>query len=72
MTLSIDLDKQLKHCNMTIDELCEKALFTPSEIAILKKITLRDSRLQILEKVCKALDCDVSDVLIYKNNNEEK
>ncbi|MCF8297576.1 MAG: helix-turn-helix transcriptional regulator [Saprospiraceae bacterium] len=72
MTLSIDLDKQLKLRNMTIDELCDKALFTPTEIAILKKITLRDSRLKILEKVCKALDCDVQDVLIYENKEEEK
>ena len=69
MTLRIDIDKQLEIRNMTIEELCDKALFTPTELSILKKITLRDSRLQILDKVCKALECDVQDVLIYESKD---
>lgn len=51
---------------MSVTELSEKVGITMANLSILKNGKAKAIRLQTLEAVCKALDCQPGDILEYK------
>ena len=51
---------------MSLNELSEKVGITLSNLSILKNGKAKAVRLETLEAICKALDCQPGDILEYK------
>lgn len=67
--IQVDLDRMLLERKMTLTDLSDKVGVTISNLSILKTGKARAIRFSTLEAICRALDCQPGDILIYK---EEK
>jgi putative transcriptional regulator len=66
MSIIINIDVMLAKRKMSVTELAERVGITMANISILKNGKARAVRLETLEAICKALDCQPGDVLEYK------
>ena len=66
MPILINLDVMLAKRKMSVTELSEKVGITMANISILKNGKAKAVRLQTLEAICAALDCQPGDILEYK------
>jgi len=64
----INLDVILAKRKMSLTELSKKVGITMANLSILKKGKARAIRFSTLEAICKALDCQPSDILEYKKD----
>ncbi|WP_127845513.1 helix-turn-helix domain-containing protein [Psychroflexus aestuariivivens] len=68
MGIKIQLDKLLKEKNMKSNELAEIIDITPVNLSILKTGKAKAIRFSTLEVICKALDCQPGDIIIYEQD----
>lgn len=70
----VNLDVIMAKRKMSLNELSEKTEITTTNLSILKTNKAKAIRFSTLEAICKVLDCQPSDILEYKetNNNEKK
>lgn len=61
----IRIDVMLAKRKMSVTELSEKVGITMANLSILKNGKAKAVRLETLEKLCKALDCQPGDLLEY-------
>ncbi len=54
---------------MSLNELSEKVDITLSNLSILKTGKAKAIRFSTLEAICKALDCQPGDLLVYEQDN---
>jgi putative transcriptional regulator len=66
MAIIINIDVMLAKRKMSVTELAEKVGITMANISILKNGKAKAIRLETLEAVCKALDCQPGDLLEFK------
>lgn len=66
----INLDRLLKKRKMSVTELSEIVGITIANISILKNNKAKAIRFSTLESICKALDCQPGDILVYVDENE--
>lgn len=66
----INIDVMLAKRKMSVTELSEKVGITMANISILKNGKAKAIKLETLDKICKALDCQPGDILEYKNSEE--
>ncbi len=66
--IKVELDLMLVKKNMTLTELSEKVGITIANLSILKTGKAKAIRFSTLSEICKALDCQVSDILKYVDN----
>ena len=59
------IDVMLARRKMSVTELSEKVGITMANLSILKNGKAKAVRLETLEKLCKALDCQPGDLLEY-------
>ena len=64
----INLDVILAKRKMSLTELSNKVGITMANLSILKKGKARAIRFSTLEAICKALECQPSDILEYKRD----
>ena len=62
----ITLDIVLAKRKMKLIELSQKVGITMSNLSILKQGKAKAIRFSTLESICKALECQPADILIYK------
>tara|TARA_A100001388_G_C28721803_1_gene476786 strand:+ start:704 stop:916 length:213 start_codon:yes stop_codon:yes gene_type:complete len=62
----ITLDVVLAKRKMNLTELSQKVGITLSNLSILKQGKAKAIRFSTLESICKALQCQPADILIYK------
>lgn len=62
----INIDVMLAKRKMSVTELSEKVGITMANISILKNGKAKAIKLETLNKICKALDCQPGDVLEYR------
>lgn len=55
---------------ISLNELSEKVGITLANLSILKNNKARAVRFSTLDAICKALDCDVGDILEYRKEEE--
>ena len=62
----INLDVMMAKRKMSLGELSEKVGITLANLSILKNNKAKDVRFSTLDAICKALDCDVRDIIEYR------
>lgn len=68
MTIIVNLDVMLAKRKMRLIDLAEKIDISIPNLSILKTSKAKAIRFSTLEKICEALDCQVSDLLEYKKS----
>ena len=66
MPIIVNLDVMLARRKMSLTELSERVGITMSNLSILKTGKAKAVRLETLEAICKALDCQPGDILEYR------
>jgi putative transcriptional regulator len=65
MPIIINLDVMMARRKMSLNELSEKVGITISNLSILKTGKAKAIRIETLEAICKALDCQPGDLLEF-------
>ncbi len=65
--IRIDLDVMMARRKMSLTELSERVGITLANLSILKNGKARAIRLSTLEAICRALNCQPGDILIYED-----
>ena len=64
--IRIDLDEMLARRKMSLTELSQQVGITLANLSILKTGKARAVRFQTLDAICRALDCQPGDILVYE------
>ena len=62
----INLDVMMAKRKMSLGELSEKVGITLANLSILKNNKAKAVRFSTLDAICRALDCDVNDIIEYR------
>lgn len=65
MAIQINIDVMLAKRKMSVTELSEHVGITLANISMLKNGKVKAIRLETLNKVCEALECQPGDILEY-------
>jgi putative transcriptional regulator len=68
MAIIVNLDVMLAKRKMPLTELSQKVGITMSNLSILKSNKAKAIRFSTLDRICKALDCQPSDILEYQED----
>ncbi|MBO4949987.1 MAG: helix-turn-helix transcriptional regulator [Clostridia bacterium] len=63
MAINVNLDVMMAKRKIGLMELAEKIDITPANLSILKNNKAKAVRFSTLDAICKALDCQPSDIL---------
>ncbi len=66
----VNIDIMLAKRKMSVTELSEKVGITISNISILKNNRAKAIRIETLDAICEALDCQPGDILEYIPDEE--
>lgn len=69
MPIIVNLDVELAKRGMKSYELADKVGITTANLSILKTGKAKAIRFSTLEAICKALDCQPSDILEYVSDD---
>lgn len=68
MAINVNLDVMMAKRKIGLMELAEKIDITPANLSILKNNKAKAVRFSTLDAICKALDCQVSDILEWEED----
>lgn len=68
MAIVVNLDVVMAKRKMSLNELSERVGITVSNLSILKTGKAKAIRLETLDAICKALDCQPGDLLEYRGH----
>ena len=71
MPIIVNLDVMMAKRKISLNELSERVGLTLSNLSILKTGKARAIRFSTLEAICRALDCQPSDILEYVNDEKK-
>lgn len=71
MPIIVNLDVIMAKRKISLNELSERVDLTLSNLSILKTGKAKAIRFSTLESICRALDCQPSDILEYKSNEDK-
>lgn len=66
--IRIDLDVMLARRKMSLTELSERVGITLANLSVLKTGKAKAVRFSTLEAICKALNCQPGDILVYEED----
>jgi len=66
MPIVVNLDVMMARRKMSLNELSARVGITLSNLSILKTGKAKAIRIETLEAICKALDCQPGDILEYQ------
>ena len=72
MAIIVNIDVMLAKRKMSVTELCEKLGITMANVSILKNGKAKAVKIETLNKLCKALDCQPGDLFAYEEDQEEE
>ena len=64
--IRIDLDVMLARRKMSLTELSQRVGITLANLSILKTGKAKAVRFQTMDAICRALDCQPGDILVYE------
>lgn len=67
--IRIDLDVMLARRKMSLTELSQKVGITMANLSILKTGKAKAVRFATLDAICRVLDCQPGDILIYEEED---
>ena len=65
----VNLDVMMAKRKMSLNTLSDKVGITLANLSILKNNKAKAIRFSTLDAICKALDCDVSDILAFEKDS---
>ncbi len=65
MSIQVNLDRMLLERNMSLTELAERVGITLANLSILKTGKARAIRFTTLDALCRELNCQPADLLVY-------
>ena len=71
MAIIINIDVMLAKRKMSVTDLSEKVGITMAIISILKNGKAKAFKVDTLNKICRALDCQPGDILEYVPSDDE-
>ena len=71
MPIIVNLDVMTAKRKISLNELSERVGLTLSNLSILKTGKAKAIRFSTLEAICRALDCQPSDILEYVNDEKK-
>ncbi|MDQ1450278.1 MAG: putative transcriptional regulator [Acidobacteriaceae bacterium] len=71
MPIAVRLDEVLERRRMSLTELSEAVDITLANLSILKTGKARAIRFSTLEAICKTLDCQPGEILVFDRDNED-
>ena len=71
MPIIVNLDVMMAKRKISLNELSERVGLTLSNLSILKTGMAKAIRFSTLEAICRALDCQPSDILEYVNDEKK-
>ena len=72
MAIVVDLDVMMAKRKISAGELAKKIGITPANLSILKNNKAKAVRFSTFESLCQALECQVGDILVYREDNDEE
>ncbi len=72
MAIIINIDVMLAKRKMSVTELSEKLGITIANVSILKNGKAKAIKIETLNKLCEALDCQPADLLEYRPDDLQK
>ena len=69
--IQINLDVMMARRKMSLNELSEKVGITLANLSVLKNNKAKAIRFSTLDAICKALDCNVEDIIEYVPEEHE-
>ena len=66
----VNLDVELAKKKMRSGELAERIGITPANLSVLKTGKAKAIRFTTLDAICKELDCQPGDILVYRPDEE--
>lgn len=70
MAIIVNLDVVLAQRKMRLNTLAEQVQITPQNLSVLKTGKAKAIRFDTLEKICRALDCQPGDLLVFQDEDE--
>lgn len=70
MAIIVNIDVMLAKRKMSVTELTERLGITMANVSILKNGKAKAVRIETLNKLCKALDCQPGDLFQYVEDEE--
>ena len=71
MAIVVTIDVVMARRKMSLNELAERVNITPANLSILKTGKAKAIRFSTLSAICRALDCQISDILEYVPSQDE-
>ena len=68
----VNLDVMMAKRKISLGELSELVGITPANLSILKTGKAKAVRFSTLDKICEVLQCQPSDILEYRKDNENE
>lgn len=72
MAIVVNIDVMLAKRKMSVTELSNKVGITMANVSILKNGKAKAIKIDTLDKICKALDCQPGDILERRNEDGEE
>ena len=69
--IRVDLDVMLARRKMSLTELSQRVGITMANLSNLKNGRAKAVRFETLEAICRALDCQPGDILVYEAEQRE-
>ena len=66
MPIEVNLDVMMTKSKISLNELSDRVGLTLANLSILKTGKAKAIRFSTLESICKALDCQPGDILVYQ------
>ena len=70
--IRIDLDVMLARRKMSLTELSQRVGITIANLSIIKNGRARAVRLETLDAICRVLDCQPGDILVYEEDGVQR
>lgn len=70
MAIRVNLDRVLLDRRMSLTELAERVGITLANLSILKTGKARAMRFTTLDALCRELDCQPADILVYEPDED--
>lgn len=71
MAIRVNLDRVLLDRRMSLTQLAERVGITLANLSILKTGKARAVRFSTLDALCRELDCQPADILVYEPDEDE-
>ena len=68
MSIRVAIDRLLEERGLSVGEFADRVGITPANVAVLKNGRARAVRFSTLDAICRVLECQPGDILIWEND----